>query len=662
MKLVNRCFLVLVLWLAADAARAQSCTTIPNDPTAFAAIDIGTSLEINAFCVGQRVRFEPRPGRNIPLTLLSYGVLPGLGTTYISASPRCSPPYSYPYIYTPQQSDIGDVTVSELANFGSIPTYYIRTFKVYGTPPPTFTVVPCPNGLAQVTVTDATYDTYTVRVGSGTAQPIGRSQPTVLPVPAGAATITLTGQYAVNGLCARDNTLPIPALTAPQTPLFTRLALQGPLPGGAAILDVAQLPAGYLYTVQIADGSALGGFRRVTDVPAGSTSVSLSGPAAGCYRISRTDVCASSMAVSPVICTLSLAGGSANNRNQLRLTNAGAGSTYTVTRNGQPLNTFSPITSGLEDADVQCGTTYTYRVTATQPGGGAAVSNEVAIITLSALPPRQPQLLASFNLNNVVVLTPILAIPLTAGSSLRYRRASGPQPPADFAPVATTARPQRDSTALAELSAQPPCYTVRLTDVCGNTSPESPAACPSLLTASPADPDGRTAALTWTTFVGPTPSAPATYTLQRLAADGSILSSVEINGTSYTDLTPPTDRQTLRYRLQIGGAGLLAGTFSYSNLASVTRQLTLAIPTAFTPNGDGLNDVLEIKGRYLRDYSFVVVDRNGQEVFRGTQRNEAWDGTIRGHAPVLGAYVWRFQQESKDGKPFIATGSVTILK
>ena len=118
----------------------------------------------------------------------------------------------------------------------------------------------------------------------------------------------------------------------------------------------------------------------------------------------------------------------------------------------------------------------------------------------------------------------------------------------------------------------------------------------------------------------------------------------------------------LRYRLRIGGAGLPASTFSYSNLANVTRQLTLTIPTAFTPNGDGLNDVLEIKGRYLRDYTFVVVDRNGQEVFRGTQRNEAWDGTIQGHAPVLGAYVWRFQQKSEDGKPFIATGSVTILK
>ena len=666
MKLVNHCVLLfsLLLWLGSGAARAQSCATIPNDPTAFTAVDAGTGLELQAFCVGQRVRFEPRPGRNIPLTLLSYGVLPGAGTTYINASPRCSPPNAYPYLFTPQQSDIGDVTVSELANFGSIPTYYIRTYKVYGTPLPPFTVVPCPNGLTQVTVTDATYDTYTVRVGNGPSQAIARNQSTTLAVPAGAATVMLTGHYAANGLCTKDNTLPIPTLAAPQTPILSRLALEAPLVGGTLSFDVNQLPPGYLYSLQIADGSAPGGFRRVAGLSAVASSVTLTllSPEAGCYRLLRTDACASSTAVSRIICTLSLTGRSTNNRNQLLLTDAGAGSTYTVTRNGQPLTTFTTIAGGLEDADVQCGSTYTYRVTATPPDGGISVSNPVAITTQSALPPRQPQLLASFNLNNVVVLTPLLATPLTAGNTLRYQRTSGSQPPTDFGPVATTTRGLRDSTNLDELRAAPPCYTVRLTDVCGNASPESPAACPALLTASAADPDGRTANLSWTAFTGPAPRQPAAYTLQRLAADGTVLSTVAVSGTSYPDLTPPNDRQVLRYRLQIGGAGLPAGTFSYSNLTSISRQLTLTIPTAFTPNGDGLNDVLEVKGRYLRNYTFVVVDRNGQEVFRGTQRSEAWDGRIRGHAPVLGAYVWRFQQENEDGKPFITTGSVTILK
>jgi gliding motility-associated-like protein len=135
-----------------------------------------------------------------------------------------------------------------------------------------------------------------------------------------------------------------------------------------------------------------------------------------------------------------------------------------------------------------------------------------------------------------------------------------------------------------------------------------------------------------------------------------------VSGSTYNDLTPPTDRQVLRYRLQIGGAGLPAGIFSYSNVATVSRQLFINIPTAFTPNGDGLNDVLEVKGRYLQKYTFVVVDRNGKEVFRGTERSESWDGTINGRPPVLGAYAWRFQQNTETGEPFVATGSVTILK
>ena len=89
---------------------------------------------------------------------------------------------------------------------------------------------------------------------------------------------------------------------------------------------------------------------------------------------------------------------------------------------------------------------------------------------------------------------------------------------------------------------------------------------------------------------------------------------------------------------------------------------SITMPTAFTPNGDGLNDVLEVKGRFLGNYTFVVVDRNGQEVFRGTRRSDAWDGRIGGRAPVLGSYVWRFQQTSDDGQPFVRSGAVTILR
>lgn len=667
MKLVNRCLLLLFLWLGVGAARAQPSCASPNPPACtFNAIDVGSGQPVQAFCVGRPVRFEQCAGRNIPSSLLFYGVLPGSGTTFL---PSCSPPNPLPYVYTPTKAEVGLVTVSELANAqaggtGAPSTYYIRTFRVYDPAPPAFTVVPCSGSAALVTVTDATYDSYTVQVGTtGPVQAIVRNQAQTVPLPAGATAVTVTGRYAATGVCQGAATLPIPPLLPPQVPALTRLALSAPLPGGTATLEVSQLPVGYSYTLQLADASLPGGYRTVLPVPANSSTLTLPNAAAGCYRLRRTDPCRLDSAFSSLVCTVSLTGNSSFNRNKLIISTLSSGATYSVTRDGALLAAFTAVPGGLEDPNVQCGTAYTYRVTATQPSGAASVSNPVTITTQSALPPAQPQLLASFNLRDVVELTPLLAAgtPLSTGSTLRYSRTAGGRPPVDFG-TATSTRARRDSVALAELKAQPPCYAVRLTDVCGNASPESPAACPALLSASAADPEGTAAALTWTAFTGPAPATPAVYVLQRLTPDGTVLSTVPVSGGSYTDFTPPTDRQVLRYRLQIGGAGLPAGTYSYSNLATVARRLSLTIPTAFTPNGDGLNDVLEVKGKYLRKYTFVVVDRNGQEVFRGTQRSEAWDGTIRGHAPVLGAYAWRFQQEGEDGQPFVATGSVTILK
>ena len=662
MKLLNCSFLLMILWLGgAGVARAQSCVSANPPACTFEAID-DNGLSVNALCVGKRVKFQPCSTRNpdVYKNDIRYGVLPGVGTTFISSTPlTCTPDRIYPYYYTPTLAEVGMVTVSELTNdIGS--KYYIRTFRVYDTTPPPFTIAPCPTGAALVKVTDTKFDSYLMQAGTGPSQVITRNQPTVLVVPAGASSITVTGRYVIPEACEGVNTQTIRAAATPVKPGFGSLTLAGPLPSGAATLAVSQLPDDYQYTLQIADGTSPGGFRDVVPVAPGSTSINLPAPVAGCYRVARTDLCGTSPDASPLICTLSLSGTSARNRNQLLLADAGAGNTYSVTRNGQVLTTFATIAGGLEDADVQCGSTYTYVVTARQPGGGGAVSNPVSITTVSALPPQQPKLVASFNLRNVVELTPLLTPPtLPVGSSLRYFRTAGTTT-AIFG-TTTTLRAPRDSADLATLRADRPCYTVRLLDVCGNASPLSPPACPSLLSATASGPDGTTADLAWTPFSGPDPSQPAAYVLQRLGPDGSVRGTQPVSGSSYPDLAPPTD-QTTRYRLQISGAGLSTGVFSYSNLASVTRPPTITIPNAFTPNGDGLNDVLEVKGRFLGNYIFVVVDRNGQEVFRGTQRNDVWDGRIAGHAPIPGSYVWRFQQPSDDGQPFVRSGAVTILR
>ena len=667
------CYLVLLGLGCLTRAHGQGpsgCASTPQPDSTFYAVDVQTGKRVSDFCVGRPVRFDQTAGRNIPNNYLYYGVKAGTGAA--ADFPACTPSTTpnAPFVYTPSRTDVGTVTVAELttapigSGFGT--TYYIRTFQVHDNVPPAFTVAPCPSGNALVTITDATYASYTVLAGNALVLTIQPGQPKAQPVPlAGATSITVRGYYNSSNLCeSLPSTQTIAPLLPAQIPLFTSLTLQAPLPGGAATLAVGQLPSGYIYTLQREAPGTPGVYTTVARVRAGSTSFPLGTVVANNgYRLLRADTCNGPTAASEQLYPISLRGTSTQNRNQLLFNDgapAGSITGYTVTRDGTTIPV-TAIAGGLEDATGACGTSYLYQVTATYRNGGKSISNEFTIRTQSDLLPPQPLLLASFNVRNVVELTPLLATNgLSKGSTLYYRKAGAP---ADFA-KATTLRPARDSTALADLRAAPPCYSLRQVDACNNKiSPESPPTCPALLSASPADADGSTAALTWTAFTGPNPSLPASYVLQRLAPDFTVLpGSVSVSGSTYTDLVAPTNRQVLRYRLQISGAGLPADTFSYSNIATVTRQLSLTIPTAFTPNGDGLNDVLEVKGKYLDNYTFVVVDRNGQEVFRGTKRADVWDGTIRGHAPVMGAYVWRFSQTNEDGSPFMATGAVTILK
>jgi len=662
---LSSCWL-LVAGLAAllpTSALAQCTVNTPPCAAPFSATDVLTGQEVQALCVGRAVRFAPACGRTVPTNLLYYNALPGTNVTptncdFVAAQLPGN-------VFTPTTA--GMFTVSELANpaSGGVGTVYVRNFQVLASTAPTFTLVACQNNQVALTITDSRYDQYYAQVnGSPTLLgPLAAGSTTTISGPAGSS-VTLIGRYRANGLCEGRVSQPVPALAAPLTPVLSRLTSAGPLPG-SVLLEVGSLSAGYLYDVQRADASSPTGFRRVAAVAAGSTSLTLPNAPAGQYRLGRRDFCATDSSFSTLVPTLVLSGASVNNVNTLTWQTAGPVDGYILLRNGTALATLPAAATSYADAAVTCGTRYTYHLQATVGASSKSVSNEVAVPTVSTLPPAVPLLNASFTLANQVLLATIQpgGAALPAGSQLYYSRQGGPGN-VDFPVLAGAVDTLRDPAALTQLQAAPPCYTVRLQDVCGNTSAASPATCPSLLAVAATDPDGLTARLTWSAFRGPgSPGLAASYRVLSLAADGTVLAtSAPTAGLEYLDLAPPTDRQILRYRIEASGAGLPAGAVSYSNVASLARRPRLVVPNAFTPNGDGLNDVLELKGRYLSAFTFVVIDRSGQEVFRATNRSQTWDGTIQGHAPVNSAYVWRLTMQDEANQPFTQTGTVTILK
>lgn len=90
---------------------------------------------------------------------------------------------------------------------------------------------------------------------------------------------------------------------------------------------------------------------------------------------------------------------------------------------------------------------------------------------------------------------------------------------------------------------------------------------------------------------------------------------------------------------------------------------SLALPNAFTPNGDGKNDKFRplIIG-YREIVYFRVFNRYGQQVFESKSMDAAWDGTFQGKEQEMGVYYWVMTVKDRKGKEEIIKGDVTLIR
>ncbi|MFN8298122.1 MAG: PKD domain-containing protein [Chitinophagales bacterium] len=87
------------------------------------------------------------------------------------------------------------------------------------------------------------------------------------------------------------------------------------------------------------------------------------------------------------------------------------------------------------------------------------------------------------------------------------------------------------------------------------------------------------------------------------------------------------------------------------------------IPNTFTPNDDGLNDKLFVRGIGLRKLEyFRVFDRWGHLVYEGKDVNDGWDGKINGKAAEIATYVYLVKGECTSGNTIEKQGNVTLIR
>ena len=92
------------------------------------------------------------------------------------------------------------------------------------------------------------------------------------------------------------------------------------------------------------------------------------------------------------------------------------------------------------------------------------------------------------------------------------------------------------------------------------------------------------------------------------------------------------------------------------------REPFVFIPNAFTPNGDGENDMLFVRGSNIDEVFLTVYNRWGEKMFETNDKNVGWDGRYKGEQLPPDVYGYYMQVKCFNGMEYFKKGNVSILR
>ncbi|MBN8837800.1 MAG: PKD domain-containing protein [Sphingobacteriia bacterium] len=109
--------------------------------------------------------------------------------------------------------------------------------------------------------------------------------------------------------------------------------------------------------------------------------------------------------------------------------------------------------------------------------------------------------------------------------------------------------------------------------------------------------------------------------------------------------------------------------YNASGCFDVTCQLVSAlinplfdVPNAFSPNGDGINDKIYVRGYGIATMKWSIYNRWGTLVYQSSDKSSGWDGTYLGKVQPQDVYHYVLEVELSDGGKFTKKGDITLLR
>jgi len=515
---------------------------------------------------------------------------------------------------------------------------------------PAFDLYTCNGNEVQVKVTDNNYNQYIISYSDGTVLP---------PVPSGnlAKDNHVFASSGTKGVTVRgintgaaDNCTSlsqsvdvVPTLGTPTITQLTALAAD------QVQLDFNNLP-NTLYKLDIATNT--GAFQQAQTVHNITTTTVNNLKVDDNYyrfRLGVTDPCINTTVYpADVISSANFDVAAQNNVDKLTWSTAQTGITgYSISKNGGNVSVAAGSTS-YDDLVINCGTEYCYQLTSNYGNGSKSISLQKCVTAISTNIPTVVENISAAVTDNSVALQWTQDPAFNAKTYTIVKSTGGS--------FTSTTPSFTDDVYSSDAGS---CYRINYQDVCGNTSPTAPDVCPIQLSAV-LDPD-NSINLSWTAYGG-WKNGVGNYHVEKYDDQGQLLQTFDV-GTATTLLDNVDDFAHQVYHYRVTATAVDAGIpVSISNMIEVIKAPNLFYPSAFTPNGDGLNDVFKVVGQYTARFEFKIFNRWGEQLFFTDDSAQGWDGTYKGNLMPEGTYVFRAKITDLINRTSEQSGTIVLFR
>lgn len=125
-----------------------------------------------------------------------------------------------------------------------------------------------------------------------------------------------------------------------------------------------------------------------------------------------------------------------------------------------------------------------------------------------------------------------------------------------------------------------------------------------------------------------------------------------------------TPQQTTQYEVTIVTADGCSnrGVVTVVVVEPICEEPYIFVPTGFSPNGDGKNDIFRVRGNFIDEVYLAVYDRWGEKVFETDDPGQGWDGTYKGKVLPPDVYGFHVRVLCLGGDEFIRKGNITLIR